>query len=52
MKNIRANLERFSNGIHDIILDISNVDRIEQQGVDGIILIKTKVKSLRCINFL
>jgi len=50
VKDTGANPERFSNGIYNIILDISYIDWMEWQGVNGIVLTRTKNESLRSIN--
>jgi len=46
MKDIWVNVKGISNGIYDVILDLSNANQIEWQGVNGTILIRTKDKSI------
>jgi len=46
MKNIWVNVKGISNGIYDIILDPSNADRMKRQGVNGVVLIRTKDKGI------
>jgi len=45
IKDIWVNAKGISNGIYDIILDPSNADWMERQGVDGIVLIRTENES-------
>jgi len=46
IKDIWVNAKGISNGIYNIILDPSNADQMERQGVDGIVLIRTEDKSI------
>jgi len=50
MKDIQVNTKRISNGIYNIIPDPSNTDQMEQQGVDGTVLTRTKDKSTGSTN--
>jgi len=51
MKDIWVNVKGISNRIYDVILDFSNINRMEWQGVNGVVLIRTEDKSTGSINF-
>jgi len=50
MKDIWVNAKGISNGIYNVILDPSNTDWMERQGVNGTVLIRTKDESVGSIN--
>jgi len=47
---MRAYLIRISNRLYNIVLNIRNVDRMEQQGVNSVVPLRVKAKGVNCNN--